>query len=43
MHVSHETIYTSLFLQTTKAVLRTELTGRLRTGAFDDGRTGGLP
>ena len=30
MRVSHETIYTSLFVQT-KAVLRTELTGKLRT------------
>ena len=30
MRVSHETIYTSLFVQS-KAVLRTELTGRLRT------------
>jgi IS30 family transposase len=30
MRVSHETIYTSLFVQT-KAVLATELTGRLRT------------
>jgi transposase, IS30 family len=30
MRVSHETIYTSLFVQT-KAVLRTELTGQLRT------------
>lgn len=30
MRVSHETIYTSLFVQS-KAVLRTELTGQLRT------------
>jgi IS30 family transposase len=30
MRVSHETIYTSLFVQT-KAVLRTGLTGQLRT------------